>query len=1291
MATWSQAARSGYCAPMRWLAATVTVMLLAASCGGGGGGTDGTISSTTAQVSASTSSTAPPATTHGGAASAEVPTATGQDAESEAVPTTTDLPPTTTSASEDPKKDDQPADSGRFVDMEQVKTELFAAFNGDMDRAREAWGDREEITRAELDDLLASIAGKDTGGKSPPPDAEIVDDKSPTTKPVEPASVPRASLASGITAFQEMFLRPEEQINDRDAVPLADLISISTPDGSGMITVVGAPGAVPFGQPHRPWGSVAVIAVEWGNQDCVTRNSDGSFDARLEAPSGSTIYVLPIGRQHCVGQGIQTGPAAVMQVPGAVTAPGAFVALGRVGNEEPTRWSASGILTGPTRSVEFTLDSNSGDCLVPRIDLYRLFDGEGLYVTQVNVNVHGPALTPTGLPIETDANEGAYDFLDFPDATGCLSSGQVLTPTDPPTSLESGWYLPRIMFGERGEDGQHPVDHTPPTGGVDFEGNTGYGYLPMFPVGTDVTPRLPATLFNEAPSWGSAGIRGVVSAEDAGRFALGSRRSAEAPFVASPTDPLSGQNVHYTLEPFLPTVGYTGFAAPLPEPLFSLDAEMPGTVSIDLTTPDGKTTNLATDAAVEMFVAAAWYGGYPVMLPFSGPSHTIGLTTGLNSLDLDFEQFGRHTVRLDGALRSSNGDDFILEGNYEFWVAEPLDLSLGTFEGTPLEVGDGWNPVVTVEPGVPADITIEINHYVDGDQDKRQSHFVSGTANQFGYFASDQIWSPTEHGEYIVKVTATYMDPVDGTLWMGTRTSASIVATPDTPVITHAERNSDLARGADDMTLRTWFFNRTIDPACGEAACDEIVAPGARGIGYPFFSGDVVWVADMTPLTPAVTIDAPSDLLADMAPQLQPTNYCFEHDCVEADDTIRLYSETTDGSRLHLRPDSVDSWAYWYSTSIRPDISVFSAVGEGRGGIHNTWYGHDSYSCQIGLTCRDFYFRPGDGGRGGTDTKGDEEGDVKLLFGGAVLKTGDQQHFAPYASMAVIVKEAERSDSGGFTLRDEKGNRICPPYQGAAGGLGTCGPLLTHRGREVDLFITPMGTRPGSVLERGDRFVYSGQAWPTLDIAVEVTVTSPSGVSQVFQNRANVVGYVDPAGMSFVVDEPGVYEVHVSATQDRALPSTGLAPDSTFVADGRTTMDVYGYENPLSAVLGSNDSTYRFYVVDSQATGQIRSRTSLAEGSEGSYVEGITFDYELPDGVSEAHYSLTTPGLLVHQETVTGDSVGVALGQQYLYDLGFTEIILGADTLQLSIAYETADGWEAQILNQRGFSPLGGG
>ncbi len=1228
---------------MRWLGATVAAVLLAAACGSGGGGTTG-----------------------GEEARPVAPAST----EASSQPTATAEPPATSAASqvedreqgqEQPTSD--PAESATPADPDEgPATEAPAAVEDEATEPPDHDGDR----------------GADG------------DDAATTEEEARPVS-----LASGITPVYDMFLAPEEQVNDRDAVPLADLISVSQPDSSGTVTVSGSPGAVPLGQPHRPWGAVAVIAVEWGSQECVDRRTDGSFEARVEAPTGSTIYVLPIGRQHCEGQGIQTGPAAVLQVPGDAPAPGTFTALGRVGHEDPTRWSASGTLTGPARTVEFSLDGDPGGCIVPRVDLYRLFDAEGSYVTQLNVNVHGPALTPTGLPIESDSVSGSYASLDFPEVTGCLDSGLALTPAGLPDSLEPGWYLPRILFGQRGPDGMPDFDNAginmPHAGGIDFEGNTGFGFLPMFAVGTDSTPRLPATLLNEAPSWGSAGIRGVVAAGDAGRFALGSRRSAEAPFIASPTDPLSGQAVHYTLEPYLPTVGYTGFAASLPEALFALDPYDPGRVSVDLTTPDGTTRTLAEEAAVDMYVAAAWYAGYPVMLPFSGPSHTVGLTTGLDTLDLHFDQFGPHTVHLDGTLRSARGDEFILEGTYDFWVAEPLDLSLGTFEGTPLEVGDGWNPVVTVEPGVPADITIEVSHYVDGDPGRLERHVVSGTANQFGYFASDQVWAPEAHGEYIVEVTASYLDPVDGTLWMGSRTSASIVATPDTPVITHAERNSDLARGAGDMTLRTWFFNRTVDPACGEAACDPIVAPGARGIGYPFFSGDVVWVADMTPLTPAVTIEAPSDLLGNIAPQLAPTSYCFEHDCVEAEDSIRLHSETSSGTRPHHRPDEVSSWAYWYSTSMRPEVSVFSAVGEGRGGVHNTWYGHDTYSCQIGLTCRDFYFQPGSGGRGGTDTKGDEEGDVKLLFGGAVIKNGDQQHFSPYASMAVIVAEAEADDSGAFILRDEKGNRICPPYQGAAGGLGTCGPLLTHRGREVDLFITPLGTRLGSILEVGDLFTFSGQAWPTLDVGVEVTVTTPGGDIHEFSNRANVVGYVDPAGMSFVVDEPGVYEVHVAATQDRVVPSTGLAPDPAIVADGRTSMDAYGYQHPLSAVLGSTDSTYRFYVVESMATSPIMSRTSLAYGPESSYVEGITFGYELPQGVDTAHYSLTTPGLLVHQDTVSGGSVGIALGQQYLYDQGFTEIILGADTLQLSIAYETADGWEAQVLNQRGFSPLGGG
>ena len=918
------------------------------------------------------------------------------------------------------------------------------------------------------------------------------------------------------------------------------------------------------------------------------------------------------------------------------------------------------------------------------------------------MNVHGPVLTPTGLPIES--NEGSSDYyetVEFVDAPDCLRSTRTLTPASLPTSLAPGWYLPRIMFGL-----VHPNEptefsggiNTPPGGGLDFEANTGFGYLPMISVGTSATPRLPATLLNEAPSWGSAGIRGVVADEDAGRFALGSRRSAAAPFIASPTDPLSGQAVHYTLEPYLPTVGYTGFAAPMPEPLFKLDTDDPGRVSISLTTPDGTTTDLAQDAEVEMFIASAWGAGYPVELPFSGPSHTVGLTTGLAALDLEFDQFGRHTVHLDGTLLSSRGDQFVIQGTYDIWVAEPLDMSLGVFEGTPLEVGDEWNPTVIVEPGVPAEITIDIAHYPDGDPGQRQNHSVTGTANQFGYFASENGWRPTKHGEYRVDATASYLDPIDGTLWMGARSSASIVATPDTPLVAHGERNSELARAAGDQMLRTWFFNRSVDPSCGEELCDPL--PGAKGLEYPFFGGDVAWLVDMSPISPTITVDGPDNTLQSVAPQLRPENYCYPQGCVEAPDTYRLQSAITGGQGTHQRPDDVTSWAYWYSTSIRSDVSVFAAVAEARGGQHNHWYGHDTYSCQIGLACRDNYFRPPQSGRGGSDIKGDEEGDVKLLFGGAVLKNGDQQHFVPYASMAVIIEEGSRTESGGWTFGDDKGNRICPPYQGAAGGLGTCGPLLTHRGRDVDLFITPTGTRPGNVLEPGDLFTFSGQAWPTLDVAVEVTVTGPDNEIHYFENRASTVGYVDAENMSFVVEEPGVYEVHVSAAQDRPIPSTGLAPSPALVADGHTTMSTYGYQQPLSAVLGSLDSTYRFYVTEKLGSSRIESNTSILHGPPGpgsiygwagSHVEKVTFDYALPPGVTQGHYSLTAPGLLIEQGAITGSgTLTVEVDQSELYEAGFTQIILGADTLQLSIAYQTETGWQARTLNQRGFSPLGG-
>ena len=1124
-----------------------------------------------------------------------------------------------------------------------------------------------------------------------------------TTTTTQPAlgATPPASLASGI-ALTPLLFPDTEKSHDRDTVPRSNRIVVSPPDADGTVTVHGNAAAVPVRAQVAEWTMVRVISVEWGTWDCVERQPDGSFDADLVAPTGSTLYVVPVRRDDCssLGGSTDTGPAAVLTVPGNSSKtqnPGSYVTSGSAGSE--LKWSAQGSLIGPGRSVEFVVHDGPGEqCLVPSVFLYRLFDSDGGYLTQVNVHIHGPVLTPTGLPIESIAGSSSYyEIVEFVDAPDCLRSTQTLTPASLPLSLEPGWYLPRIMFGlVQPNEPTMFMDriNTPLSSGGDkpfFEGRgNGYGYLPMFSVGGSATPRLPATLLNETPSWGSAGIRGVVADEDSGRFALGSRRSMQAPFIASRLLPYTGQLVRYSLEPYLPTVGYTGFGARMPEPLFTLDADDPGQVSISLTTPDGTERVLAQDAPVQMFVAAGSGVSYPVELTFAGPNHTVGLTTLLDDLDLEFDQYGRHSVRVDGTLLSSRGDEFVIEGTYDIWVAEPLDLSLGVFEGTPLEVGDEWNPTVVVEPGVPADITIDIAHYVDGDRDKRRNHTITGAANRFGYFASDQVWRPTEHGEYRIDVTASYVDPVDGTLWMGARSTASIVATPDTPLTAHGSRSESSMGLTGD--LRTWFFARSADPGGSQPQDDHT---SNEKHNYPFFTGDIVWITDLRPIFPIISVDGPDDVLAGLAPQLVPQGYCLEDQCVEASDTHFLASDLErHGGSIHLSPDDVTSWGYWYSTSIRADVGVFHAVAEQRGGKHTQWYGNDSYNCQIGLPCGgNPGASPKTGGRPGSDMRGDEEGDVKLLFGGAVLKNGDEQHFVPYASMGVIIEESTCDHDDNCTFGDDKGGRVCPPYQGAVGGVGTCGPLLTHRGRDVDLFITPTGTRPGSVLEPGDLFTFSGQAWPTLDVAVEVTVTGPDGETHQFENRANTVGYVDAEGMSFVVEESGVYQVHVSAIQDRPVPSTGLAPDPALVADGRITMDVYGYEDPLSAVLGSEDSTYHFYVVDTLATTPISSRTVMASNAGGPipWATRMTFTHDLPPGVAQGHYSLTAPGLLIDQGTISGSgTLTVEVDQSELYETGFTQIILGADTLQLSIAYQTETGWQARTLNQRGFSPLGG-
>ena len=158
--------------------------------------------------------------------------------------------------------------------------------------------------------------------------------------------------------------------------------------------------------------------------------------------------------------------------------------------------------------------------------------------------------------------------------------------------------------------------------------------------------------------------------------------------------------------------------------------------------------------------------------------------------------------------------------------------------------------------------------------------------------------------------------------------------------------------------------------------------------------------------------------------------------------------------------------------------------------------------------------------------------------------------YAIYGSMAVMIP-------AGTPLSQ----RVFPPFQGAAGGPSG-GPILTIKGQEVDIFLTPVGVMPGSVLEVGDTFSFSGAMWPTLPSLAEVTISTPSGGTVALEGRANKIGYLYDSDGVFVVTEPGIYTVNVRVTHD-----------------GMTSAGPVEEPFPTGGILGTSDESYVFYVV----------------------------------------------------------------------------------------------------------------
>jgi len=83
-------------------------------------------------------------------------------------------------------------------------------------------------------------------------------------------------------------------------------------------------------------------------------------------------------------------------------------------------------------------------------------------------------------------------------------------------------------------------------------------------------------------------------------------------------------------------------------------------------------------------------------------------------------------VQIEGEISDKGGQLYELSGHYAITIAETLDFETGVFPGTPFEVDDSFSPAVIIQPGVPAEVVIDIEHYPYSDESHKVSEKYRG-------------------------------------------------------------------------------------------------------------------------------------------------------------------------------------------------------------------------------------------------------------------------------------------------------------------------------------------------------------------------------------------------------------------------------------------------------------------------------------------------------------------------------------------------------------------------------------
>lgn len=686
-------------------------------------------------------------------------------------------------------------------------------------------------------------------------------------------------------------------------------------------------------------------------------------------------------------------------------------------------------------------------------------------------------------------------------------------------------------------------------------------------VGDVPEKRLYWALFYDHPSDGS---RGLLSQEDRQVVALSNRVKFNSPTYILPPG-------SYPVEPYLPNLlsnAYDFTTAPLIPLLFP-----GGRLTGSITRPGGAVEALGNAPILQNRVSTD-APDERLRFGVQSPVDMYRLTT-LNPVlsAYNFSDYGEYTIRLTGDVEDRFGNQYNGGGTYNLLIAEPLDLIPAVLAGTPFEVGDAFYPGLHITPGLPAEISVTVRVYPLDDSEVIEQVFT-GEANAHGHYVPEAFFRFEVPGEYVIDYEARYT-AADGRLWAGSLRSAGVIANQDSTLMARGRRGLDDYQPNDEA--RPAWFNQSEYPR-------NAVEPVDLRPYYPYHPGDVAVYAD-SPTSGIHPIIEVQDLNGAYANWLQSTVPDFVSSAgerlsalIRRDALPMIMVLGGPDSPLHpvLLPDLIVNQAYSYVSAVRPGVAVRQFVqGDDSATLPLYWDADDPLNGQIGA-----------------GINGDMPSDYVFLFGGAVVHNAeaDIQETSIYAALGVT----------GFVEGDPLGVRVYPPFRGGDGGT-----LFRLRGTDYQAFFHPTGTLPGQIMLVGEMLSVAGQAAPTLQSRVTVSVTSPSGQVRQFEALTNRIGYFYQPEQDFAVDEVGVWMIEILTT-----PVIETSAGEPAFAVG--------------SVPGSINNRYAIYVTnpDTPPLTWNRGDDIEADTPAGAF---FNFTINIPPGLTEieAYRTVTMPGYVL--------------------------------------------------------------